>query len=168
MLWTSKNEFLENQKAEKAKELEEYHTNFELAMSRVNQKGQTEKDKAKKENEAIMKAMETRHTEQLKDLNETVNKHRAEKDKLKKDHELEIQKIKANASNSKSNDDSLRDAMTKIEDQKEDIRSLKNERGKSLSDMKLEVEKEKKALVSKTEELNTKLKFVEQEKTTMH
>merc|ERR1711964_776603 len=43
MLWTSKNEFLENQKNEKGKELEEYQTNFTQAMSKMNQKGQSEK-----------------------------------------------------------------------------------------------------------------------------
>lgn len=137
-------------------------------MSRVNQKGQTDKDKTKKENEAIMNSMEARHAEQIKTLNVTINKHKAEKDKLKKDHEQEIHKVKTNATNSKSNYDALKEAMAKNEEQKEEIRSLKNERGKSMSDMKLEVEKEKKALVSKTEELNTKLKFVEQEKTSMH
>jgi hypothetical protein len=41
MLWTSKNEFLENQKNEKGKELEEYQTNFTQAMSNINQKGQS-------------------------------------------------------------------------------------------------------------------------------
>lgn len=158
MLWTSKNEFLEHQKNEKAKELEEYQTNFTQAMSKMNQKGQSEKEKSKKDNEAIMMSVEGRYGDQIKDLNDSITKLKSEKDKIKRECEADIAKIKSNMANARNNGDEVTEAKAKIEELKEEIRGLKNEKGKGLSDLRLTVENDKKALSSKTEELNAKLK----------
>lgn len=61
-------------------------------------------------------------------------------------------------SNSRNSGEEMEEAKAKIDELKEEIRGLKSEKGKGLSDLKLTVENEKKALTSKTEELNAKLK----------
>lgn len=102
--------------------------------------------------------MEQRYNEQIKDLNETISRLKTEKEKVKKDGEAEVLRVKSSMANSRTNTDETAEANQKIEELKEEIRSLKNDKGKGMSDLKLTVENEKKALVSKTEELNAKLK----------
>lgn len=168
MLWESKNEFLENQKNEKSKELEEYNQKFEMAMQKMNQRSQTEKDKALKNNEAIINSMEQRTSEQEKNLKENISKLKADKERMKKEFEAELSKVKSSNSGAKGNDEDLSEALTLVEGLKEEVRTLKSERGKGISDLKLTMEADKKALQSKTEELNAKLKYTEQEKNKMY
>jgi hypothetical protein len=165
-LWEDKFEFLDNQKAQAKRDLQDAHQKFEMTVEQLQRKDSSERGKTESAQMLLINSIEKKYKDQIKDMNDSnasqlhdmsLRYKQLEKEykELKEKYEIETRGKKNEHGGMERK---LRELLENEGSYLEEIKDLKHQRDRRCLDNQTTLEKEKEQYKVKLADAETKLK----------
>jgi len=168
ILWDGKYKFVEQQRDNLKKELNDTQKRFEQLLENIQKKGSLEKEKLETQQQAFVAQLEQKYQNQIKEIQDTYLKSIAEitnsnkeLDKEVKSLNLQLEVMKSKVVDPTQTNKKLDELVEDKEKLKRDIEEIKKDRDSKLQEIKSNAEKERDLMKLKITESDNRLREVE-------
>jgi len=168
-LWEDKFEFLENQKNQSKRDLQDAHSKFEMTVEQLQRKDSSERGKNESAQMLLINSIEKKYRDQIKDMNDshtqTIHDYNMRYKKLENEYKEIKEKYEIETRGQTSEYGSMIKKLKDLEEGKhrmmEEIKDLKNQRDRKTLENQSVLEREKEIYKNRIYELEEKFKQTE-------
>eukprot|EP00357_Protocruzia_adherens_P021897 CAMPEP_0115015452 /NCGR_PEP_ID=MMETSP0216-20121206/26784_1 /TAXON_ID=223996 /ORGANISM="Protocruzia adherens, Strain Boccale" /LENGTH=1622 /DNA_ID=CAMNT_0002385589 /DNA_START=185 /DNA_END=5053 /DNA_ORIENTATION=+ len=174
-LWEGKSKFLEQQKEQSKRDLQEAQEKFRQAIERMKDRNGSENRHLENSHTTLIQTVESRYQSKIKDMQESFEREKTELvDKAKRMEDMyrglketiELDK-RSRESDSSNLEKKLNESLSREETLQQDLEDIKAERDRKILEYQRLLDQDKENWKTKIHQLETKCKEVEQQKSSL-